>query len=239
MWHVLLRYGKNLMQQGREEQKMSNFTRLLIINMVVIIVLIGGGATGYYYYDQATSYVKTDNAMIGGQSISIASPATGKLISWNAEQGKTYNANQTIGEVASVDANGRPAQTAITMPAQATIAQNNGVRNTFVAAGTQVAQAYDLKALYVTANIDETAIAQVKAGQKVDIYIDAFPHMSFSGKVEQIGTATAGTFSLIPSSNSNGNYTKVTQVVPVKVSIDSYKGDQLLPGMNVSVKIHI
>ncbi|RYL89794.1 HlyD family secretion protein [Sporolactobacillus sp. THM7-4] len=222
-----------------EERTVNNFTRLLIINIVVIIVLIGGGAVGYYYYDQATHYVKTDNATVSGQAISIASPVAGKLVSWDAKQGKTYGGNQTVGKVESIGPDGKLVQTVIKMPARGTIAQNNGVRNTVVGAGTQLAQAYDLKALQVTANVDETDLDRIKTGQKVDVSIDAFPHTTFSGRVKQIGTATAGTFSLISSSNSNGNYTKVTQVIPVKISLDSFKGEKLLPGMNVTVKIHI
>ncbi|MET1249362.1 efflux RND transporter periplasmic adaptor subunit [Sporolactobacillus sp. STCC-11] len=218
---------------------MGNFTRLLIINIIVIIVLIGGGAAGYYYYDQATNYVKTDNAVVGGQAISIAAPVSGKLTSWSASQGKNFDANDTVGNIEAVGADGKPVKTAVKMPQTATIAQNAGTKNTFVAAGTQLAQAYNLHELYITANIDETDIENVKAGQKVDISIDAFPGTSFTGKVDQIGTATASTFSLIPSSNSNGNYTKVSQVVPVKIKLDGYKGEKLLPGMNVTVKIHI
>ncbi|MCO7127265.1 efflux RND transporter periplasmic adaptor subunit [Sporolactobacillus shoreicorticis] len=218
---------------------MSNFTRLLIINIIVIIVLIGGGAAGYYYYDQATNYVKTDNAAVSGQAISIAAPVSGKLTSWNAVQGKSFDANDTIGNVEAAGADGKVMKTAVKMPQAATIAQNTGSKNAFVAAGTQLAQAYNLHELYITANIDETNIENIKAGQKVDISIDAFPGTKFTGKVDQIGTATASTFSLIPSSNSNGNYTKVTQVVPVKITLDGDKGDKLLPGMNVTVKIHI
>ncbi|RYM06645.1 HlyD family secretion protein [Sporolactobacillus sp. THM7-7] len=218
---------------------MNNFVRLLIINIIVIIVLIGGGAVGYYYYDQTTNYVKTDNANINGEAISIASPAAGKLVSWDVRSGKTFHQNQTIGKVEGAGADGKPIQTSIKMPEHATIAQNSGVSNTFVGAGTQLAQAFDLGAVYVTANIDETDLDRVKTGQKVDIYVDAFPHTAFSGKVEQIGNATAGTFSLLPNSNSNGNYTKVTQVIPVKISLDSFKGDKLLPGMSVTVKIHV
>ncbi|MFT8317890.1 MAG: efflux RND transporter periplasmic adaptor subunit [Sporolactobacillus sp.] len=218
---------------------MSNFTRLLIINIVVIIVLIGGGAVGYYYYNQATSYVKTDNAAVSGQAVSIAAPTSGRLVSWSADQGKKFNQNQTLGRIASQGTDGKPIQTAVKMPEGATIALNSAVKNTFVAAGTQLAEAYDLKGLYVTANIDETNIDQVKAGQKVDLSIDAYPGTKFTGRVAKIGTATAGTFSLIANSNSNGNFTKVTQVVPVKITLDDFKGEKLLPGMNVTVKIHI
>lgn len=97
---------------------------------------------------------------------------------------------------------------------------------------------YDLNNLWVTANIDETKIDEIATGQDVDIYVDAFPNTTLKGKVQQIGLATAGTFSLLPSSNSTGNYTKVTQVVPVKVSIDDNKGVAIVPGMNVTVRIH-
>ena len=92
--------------------------------------------------------------------------------------------------------------------------------------------------LYVTANIDETNINEVAVGQNVDIYVDAFPNQTLKGTVQQIGLATAGTFSLLPSSNTTGNYTKVTQVVPVKISIDDNTGTAIVPGMNVTVRIH-
>lgn len=56
--------------------------------------------------------------------------------------------------------------------------------------------------------------------------------------MENIGLTTAGTFSLLPSNNSTGNYLKVTQVIPIRISIESYKGLELVPGMNVTVWIH-
>jgi len=57
-------------------------------------------------------------------------------------------------------------------------------------------------------------------------------------KLQSIGLATAGTFSLLPSDNASGNYTKEVQVIPVKVSIENYGGLDLVPGMNVTVRIH-
>lgn len=61
---------------------------------------------------------------------------------------------------------------------------------------------------------------------------------SIKGKVEEVGQATAASFSLMPSSNSDGNYTKVSQVVPVKISLDSNPSKNVVPGMNAEVKIH-
>lgn len=124
------------------------------------------------------------------------------------------------------------------MPTKATVVQNNVVKDSFVAAGTPLATAYDMSNLWVTANIDETKINDVATNQDVDIYVDAFPNTPLKGKVDTIGLATASTFSLLPSSNTSGNFTKVTQVVPVKITIDDTKGLNLVPGMNVTVRIH-
>jgi multidrug resistance efflux pump len=74
--------------------------------------------------------------------------------------------------------------------------------------------------------------------QTVDVYVDSFPGTALTGKVDQIGLATAGTFSLLPTSNTTGNYTKVTQVIPIKISLDGYRGLGLVPGMSVSIRIH-
>jgi multidrug resistance efflux pump len=91
--------------------------------------------------------------------------------------------------------------------------------------------------LVVTANIDETKIQDVKVGDVVDVYVDAFPGTTLNGNVKSIGLATASTFSLLPTSNTNANFTKVTQVIPVTIKLNNIPGG-LVPGMNVSVRIH-
>ena len=83
-------------------------------------------------------------------------------------------------------------------------------------AGNPIAYAYNLDELYITANVDEKDVSSIEKGNDVDVTIDA--QGTVSGKVEHVGQATANSFSLMPSSNSDGNYTKVSQVVPVKIS---------------------
>ena len=69
--------------------------------------------------------------------------------------------------------------------------------------------------------------------------VDAFRGRLFQGRVETIGRATSSTFSLLPSQTTGGNYTKVTQVVPVKVSILDRNDAGLMVGMNAEIKIHV
>jgi membrane fusion protein (multidrug efflux system) len=99
------------------------------------------------------------------------------------------------------------------------------------------------KKFWVIIYLEETKIAQIHLGQKTKFTIDAFSDITFNGKIFDIGSNTASQFSLIPPSNASGNFTKVTQRVPVKISIDgTEEGKKIslfrfLTGMSVEVKI--
>jgi membrane fusion protein, multidrug efflux system len=99
------------------------------------------------------------------------------------------------------------------------------------------------KNVWVVAFLEETNISEIHQGQNVKITIDAFPGVRFSGKVLLIGSSTASVFSLIPANNASGNFTKVTQRIPVKISIENADNGreissfQILSGMSAVVKI--
>ena len=99
------------------------------------------------------------------------------------------------------------------------------------------------KNLWVVAFLEETKISEIHAGQSVRFNIDAFPGVRFNGKVFLVGSTTASVFSLIPANNASGNFTKVTQRIPIRISIDSadnYKDlsqFNIFSGMSVIVKI--
>ena len=125
----------------------------------------------------------------------------------------------------------------IKMPKNGTIVKTSGMEGSVAQAGSPIAYAYNLDDLYITANIDEKDVSSVEKGDKVDVTIDG-EDSDVDGKVEEVGQATAASFSLMPSSNTDGNYTKVSQVVPVKISLDSAPSKNVVPGMNAEVKIH-
>jgi membrane fusion protein (multidrug efflux system) len=108
--------------------------------------------------------------------------------------------------------------------------------------GEPIFSIYDMKNIWVTANLQETDINAVKKASNVDISIDSYPDRQFTGKVLLIGSNTTSQFSLIPSNNAAGNFTKVTQRIPVKISIEPVNKKEkvnLLPGMSAVVKIKI
>jgi multidrug resistance efflux pump len=96
--------------------------------------------------------------------------------------------------------------------------------------------------VWVAANIEETDIGKIRVEQPADLSVDAYPGVTFRGKVFHIGPAAASVFSLFPSQNAPGTFVKVTQRIPVKISIQSPDPARRYPlrdGMSVEVKIRV
>jgi membrane fusion protein (multidrug efflux system) len=109
----------------------------------------------------------------------------------------------------------------------------------FVTAGQPLMAVVDQKNIWITANLKETQLTNLRVGQPVTIKVDAFPREKFRGTVQSIAPATGSTFALIPPDNATGNYTKVVQRVPVRIAIDqtSDPGRLLRQGLSVVVTI--
>ena len=95
--------------------------------------------------------------------------------------------------------------------------------------------------VWVTANFKETQLTHMKEGQPVDIHVDPFPDRTFKGKVDSIQRGTGARFSLLPPENATGNYVKVVQRVPVKITFETDGGNLpfLGPGMSVEPKVNV
>lgn len=219
---------------AKRERKASTRRALLVIGVVAAIMAI---ALVVVYGIEGRKYVTTENAQIDGDKISVIAPASGTLTNWTARQGSHLTKDRVVGRIKLTGAFVQPQQ-AIRAPADGTVVVDDGIEGTFVTAGTPLAIAYDLSRVYVTARVDETDVDSVRAGQAVDIDVDAFPDAGLIGTVTEVQGGAAGEFSVFPQSNTAGNYQKVTQVIGVKIALDDTKGLGLVPGMNVSVKIH-
>lgn len=217
-------------------RKLKRTTRIALL-IVLVLTLIAAGEFTARYVVATREYVSTDNAQVDGNEIVINAPSSGTLINWRATQGTELRTDQVVGRIRIAGGFVQPQQS-IRAPADSTVAVDNGVEGAFVTAGTQLALAYDLTKVYVTARVDETDIAAVHPGQRADFTIDAYPGIDFTGTVAQIQGGAAGVFAAFPPANTSGNYQKVTQVVAVKISINDLRGLSLVPGMNVTVKIH-
>jgi membrane fusion protein (multidrug efflux system) len=108
----------------------------------------------------------------------------------------------------------------------------------YVSPGQRLATVHDPERIWVEANIKETAIRKLSIGQHVTITVDAFPDEIFDGEITTIGNSTTGSFALLPTPNPSGNFTKITQRLPVRIGIEQ-RQQKLRPGMMVEVEIDI
>ncbi|PLT35658.1 efflux RND transporter periplasmic adaptor subunit [Bacillus sp. V5-8f] len=207
--------------------------RLILINTIGIVIIFALITAGGYLYYQKQNYVKTDDAIVSADMIQVVAPSSGLLTNWDVKEGKDVSKKQTVGKVTD----GKQTVSINTMM-NGTIIKNEAKLNQTVQAGQVLAETADMAHLYITANIKETDLKEIEVGNSVDITVDGDAGTLFDGKVEEIGYATNSLFSALPSQNSSGNYTKVTQKVPVKVSIQN-PSDKVLPGMNAEIKISL
>jgi membrane fusion protein (multidrug efflux system) len=108
----------------------------------------------------------------------------------------------------------------------------------FVAAGTPVFSVVDDETPWVDANPKETDITYLRIGQKVTLDVDSFPDHTFTGTVTSVSPGTGEQFSILPPQNASGNWVKVVQRVPVRISFDKDSATRLLrAGMSVNVSI--
>ncbi|PKI10129.1 multidrug efflux protein [Staphylococcus shinii] len=211
--------------------------KMVLINIITIVVLVIIGVVGFHFYNQATGFVSTENAKVDGEQIKVSAPTSGEIKSFDVKNNEKLSKGDKVAEIAAKGEDGQSQKMDIKMPQDGIIVKTDGMEGSIAQAGSPIAYAYNLDDSYITANVDEKDISDVEEGKDVNVKLDG-EKAELKGKVEEIGKATASSFSMMPSSNTDGNYTKVSQVVPVKISLDSKPSKNVVPGMNAEVKIH-
>ncbi|MBK1660936.1 HlyD family secretion protein [Paracraurococcus ruber] len=107
----------------------------------------------------------------------------------------------------------------------------------YVAAGQRLLTLHDPARVRVEGNVKETEIRFFPAGSRVTVSVDALPGRRFAGLVERVGGAATSEFALLPAPNPSGNFTKITQRIPLRVALDPAPPPGLLrPGMMVEIE---
>ena len=109
----------------------------------------------------------------------------------------------------------------------------------YVQAGTRLMSIVPLDRLYITANFKETQLALMRRGQPATIKVDALDGVELKGRVESVAPGTGAQFSVLPPQNATGNFTKIIQRVPVRISIEATPSARrlLVPGLSVVVTV--
>ena len=157
----------------------------------------------------------------------------------------------TAGEaaIAAADASIRSVQVTlgyyrITAPEDGVIAKRWSLPGDIIQPGQTLFTINQGTDIWVAVYLEETKFRNIRLGQPSTFTLDAYPGLTFSGKIYYIGSNAASEFALIPPNNASGNYTKVAQRIPLKISIEQVSGSsgkkempQLVSGMSANVKI--
>jgi multidrug resistance efflux pump len=211
--------------------------KVFVILGAQVVVL---GVVAVYFAYQNSHYIVTEDAKVDAMIVKASPQISGKILELNFEENQTVEANAILGRQSddTLAAAANVDLTVIRSPISGKIIKKLASPGEMGSASNPVALMVDPDDIYITANIEEDLIKKVKVGQEVRLTVDSFPDVWFRGKVDSIGSASASTFSLLPS-QSSGTFVKVTQRIPVKIRFQEKYGEDLLPGMNAIVKIYI
>lgn len=222
-------------------------TRGKVIFIVALVVVLGGLVVLGILLYQSYVYVTTDNARISAPLIAVPALASSQIISLDVDLGSYVEKGQKLA-VMGVPRPDSPAdrqglkeiplgRASLDAPVSGYVAAVWSYPGQIVSAGSSVVTLYDASNTWVMANISEADLHRIQPGQEAEVTVDSLGGVKLQGKVDGIAAATAATFSLMPQNNTTGNFIKVAQVVPVKISVDNPNNYVLIPGTSVEVKI--
>src|SRR3954453_6677661 len=165
--------------------------------------------------------------------------AAGSQVSASGAAVRSADARLAAAEAAVSNARLQLSYAYITAPVAGTIARRNAESGALVQVGQTLMSIVPDNEIWVTANLKETQLTNIKVGDRAEFTVDAYPGQDFAGRVVSLSPATGARFSLLPPDNATGNFTKVVQRVPVKIQVDqpTQSTKPLRPGMSVEVTI--
>lgn len=126
----------------------------------------------------------------------------------------------------------------IVSPGEGRVVMTFARQGEHVSPGQRILMFHDPREIWVEANVRETEVRLLKPGMKAEVRVDAYPGKVFAGEVFRIGQTATSKFALLPDPNPSGNFTKITQRLPVRIRL-AEKDTVLRPGMMVEVYIDV
>ena len=194
---------------------------------------------------QASKDLAEKQLLILQQQKRQASSQTGVVSSQSHATAQTISVAESMvkqKEVEVDDAQLKLSYTVITAPENGRVSRVNVQEGQLLQQGQSTFDIVRSSNIWVVANFKETQIRKMVIGQKVAVTADAFPKHEFEAEVASFSPATGAKFSLLPPDNASGNFVKVVQRLPVKITFTNPSDSllkRLMPGMNVDVDVHL
>ncbi len=202
----------------------------LVILAAIVILLAGAGIAGYFIYID-NFYYRTENARVDTMIYQLTANASGKLGKLYVAQSEEVKAGQVLARV--------NIGSFIRSPIDGTVIDVKMEEGDYANPTDVIVVVAKTSDIYITANVEETNILKIHTGQSVTVSLDAYGR-SFDGYVEDVNTVTSTKLTgSVSSFTTSGTYTKVTQLIPVKIKlIDNIELADII-GTNATVEIRI
>lgn len=198
--------------------------------------------------DQYTTTQRAETAKSEELRADAQASASAARVRVETEQLKSFsaqieqaNADLTQAKAAVEQAKNSVHDTTIVAPVDGVVGNRTSQAGLLVKPGSQLMVLMQPSSIYVQANFKETQIERMSPGRIVNLKVDSFPHVKFSGVIDSISPASGAQFSLLPQDNATGNFTKIVQRIPVKIKVTSPANyaSLLKPGMSVEAETNL
>ena len=205
-------------------------SRGMLILIAIVVVLAGLGVAGYFIYE-GEYYYQTDNAKVDTTIYQLPASTQGKLQDVYVIQNEAVTAGEVLARVGNTSY--------IRSPIDGTVIDVKMNAGDYVTPSDVVVVVANTSDIYITANVEETNILKIRTGQKVTVSLDAYGR-DFDGYVDEVNTVTSSRLSGAATSfTTSGTYTKVTQLIPIKIKLVDAIDLADIIGTNATVKIRI
>lgn len=192
-----------------------------------------------YDYESARAEYKKAKSQIKMDKVSVANAKTGLLSGGQITNPNVLKTKLKIAKAKRAHQQNTIHDLAVRSKIGGVVDQTFIDADEYVSAGQPILMMHNPNDVWISAKIKETEISYLAAGQPVDIHVDAYPDTTYKGHIKVIGTAATNQFALLPDPNPSGNFTKITQRIPVRIAIDHGPKSKLAPGMMVEVDIGV
>ena len=204
-------------------------TKIIVIALIALAIAIGVGF-GIHYFVQSAGFLVTENARVTTNRASIIPAVPGRLERFTIYEGKLVREDEVLGWVENSES--------FRAPFDGIVVRVSAQQGHIVSPLEPIAVIADINNLHIQANIEETYITRIRVGQEAEVTIDAFGRQQFRGYVSEIGRVTdaelTGTAMFF---NTGGTFTKVTQLIPVRIHITDDINLENYIGLNAAVRI--
>lgn len=223
--------GQSEAQLQRAKQDAERYSQLYTTQMKAVSKAELDSANTTRAAAQADLSARHDAVLAAQAQIIVASSAR-----------EVIKAQIKVLQVQLKDANQQLAYNRILAPVAGRLGKRNVEVGTRIQAGQQLGAIVEDK-VWIVANFKETQLAELRQGQEVKVVIDAMPGQPLIGKLDSFSPASGAQFALLPADNATGNFTKIVQRVPVKITlraedIKQFAG-RLVPGMSALAEVHL